>query len=72
MRKYVVGVMIIFLIAIIVYLVFPKNADGQLCGGLAGNLPENQCPFGYTCQYDGDYSDAGGVCVDIFSFILSR
>lgn len=29
------------------------------CGGIAGIL----CPTGYYCQYEGNYPDAGGVCV---------
>ncbi|MBU0576490.1 hypothetical protein KJ654_02410 [Patescibacteria group bacterium] len=33
------------------------------CGGIAANLPENQCPEGFNCLLDGDYPDAGGACV---------
>lgn len=33
--------------------------NGEFCGGIAGIL----CPDGYSCKYDGDYPDAGGVCV---------
>lgn len=40
-----------------------NSAEGKFCGGIAGNLPENQCPKGYRCQLDGDYPDAGGKCV---------
>lgn len=29
------------------------------CGGIAGII----CPIGYTCQYEGDFPDAGGICV---------
>lgn len=32
---------------------------GQFCGGFAGI----SCPSGYYCKYDGNYPDAGGVCV---------
>ena len=39
------------------------GADGKFCGGIAANLPQNQCPTGYTCKLDGGYPDAGGVCV---------
>ena len=36
------------------------NTNGsQFCGGIAG-LP---CPAGFTCKLDGEYPDAGGVCV---------
>lgn len=38
------------------------NPEGKFCGGIAGNLPENQCPSGYTCKMDSNYPDAGGTC----------
>ena len=41
-----------------------KNAEGKFCGGIAANLPENQCPSGYKCKIDGNYPDAGGKCVE--------
>lgn len=40
-----------------------QNIEGRFCGGIAANLPENQCPEGYKCQLDGNYPDAGGKCV---------
>lgn len=47
---------------------FNKDAEnfsfiGQYCGGIFGNLPENQCPVGYLCKINEDFLDAGGVCV---------
>ena len=36
---------------------------GKFCGGIAANLPENQCPVGYVCKLDGNYPDASGKCV---------
>ena len=36
-----------------------KTLEGQFCGGIAGIT----CPSGYGCKLDGDYPDAGGVCV---------
>ncbi|MFH1864216.1 MAG: hypothetical protein ABIJ85_04950 [bacterium] len=38
------------------------TAEGKFCGGIAANLPENQCPEGFSCKLDGKYPDAGGVC----------
>lgn len=38
------------------------SPEGLFCGGIAGNLPKNQCPSGYTCKLDGNYPDAGGTC----------
>lgn len=38
------------------------SAEGKFCGGIAANLPENQCPAGFYCKKDGNYPDAGGVC----------
>lgn len=32
---------------------------GEFCGGIAGIL----CETGLMCRYDGNYPDAGGVCV---------
>jgi hypothetical protein len=32
--------------------------NGQMCGGIAG-IP---CPLGYTCQLQGNYPDASGIC----------
>ena len=40
-----------------------SDAEGKFCGGIAANLPENQCPEGFSCKLDGKYPDAGGVCV---------
>lgn len=39
-----------------------STAEGKFCGGIAANLPENQCPEGFSCKLDGKYPDAGGVC----------
>lgn len=39
------------------------GAEGKFCGGIAANLPQNQCPAGYKCQLDGKYPDASGHCV---------
>src|SRR3989338_6885392 len=39
------------------------SSAGKFCGGIARNLPENQCPSGYRCQLDGNHPDAGGHCV---------
>lgn len=39
-----------------------SNAEGKFCGGIAANLPQNQCPGGYTCKMENNYPDAGGVC----------
>lgn len=39
--------------------------QGQFCGGIAGNLPENQCPPGYSCKIEEKFPDAGGVCLKI-------
>lgn len=41
------------------------NAEGKFCGGIAANLPENQCPGGFYCKLDGSYPDAGGVCTKL-------
>ncbi len=38
------------------------NPEGKFCGGIAANLPQNQCPEGYTCKMENNYLDAGGVC----------
>lgn len=40
-----------------------SGTEGKFCGGIAGNLPENQCPTGFRCRLDGNYPDAGGKCV---------
>ncbi|MBI5448955.1 hypothetical protein HY948_01410 [Candidatus Gottesmanbacteria bacterium] len=39
------------------------NPEGKFCGGIAANLPQNQCPEGYTCKMKDNYPDASGVCV---------
>lgn len=39
------------------------SAEGKFCGGIAANLPENQCPDGFYCKLDGNYPDASGVCI---------
>lgn len=40
-----------------------SSVEGKFCGGLGGNLPENQCPIGYKCELDGNYPDVGGKCI---------
>lgn len=40
-----------------------QNIEGKSCGGIAANLPENQCPEGYHCKLENNYPDASGVCV---------
>lgn len=37
----------------------PLAQEGEFCGGIAGF----QCDTGLTCNYEGDYPDAGGTCV---------
>ncbi len=39
-----------------------SNPEGKFCGGIAANLPKNQCPAGYTCKMENNYPDASGVC----------
>lgn len=41
----------------------PTPTGTKFCGGIAGNLPQNQCPPGYHCQLSGSFPDAGGACV---------
>ncbi|MEK7217414.1 MAG: hypothetical protein AAB640_00005, partial [Patescibacteria group bacterium] len=33
----------------------------KFCGGITGKL----CPSGYSCKLDGNYPDAGGICIKI-------
>ncbi|MBI2338679.1 hypothetical protein HYU95_05865 [Candidatus Daviesbacteria bacterium] len=43
-----------------------KYRQIPFCGGIAGI----SCPAGFTCKLDGNYPDAGGVCIqDAFSDI---
>lgn len=37
-----------------------QSQEGQFCGGIRGII----CPTGFKCKYDGDYPDAGGICVE--------
>lgn len=37
----------------------PENKPGAFCGGIAGKM----CPAGYICASEGDYPDAGGICI---------
>ncbi|HCQ31408.1 TPA: hypothetical protein DIU27_03450 [Candidatus Collierbacteria bacterium] len=37
----------------------PGWEEQIFCGGIAGVV----CPEGYSCQYDGNYPDAGGRCI---------
>lgn len=39
------------------------TAEGKTCGGIAANLPENQCPTGYICNVTSSFPDASGTCV---------
>ncbi|MFH1126270.1 MAG: DUF3160 domain-containing protein, partial [Candidatus Altiarchaeota archaeon] len=38
----------------------PKSKEGEFCGGIAGIM----CDAGLECRLDGNYPDAGGVCVE--------
>ncbi|KAG8749198.1 hypothetical protein FRC11_011537 [Ceratobasidium sp. 423] len=38
----------------------PDGTLGSFCGGIAG-FP---CNKGLVCKLDGNYADAGGVCVN--------
>ena len=37
----------------------PDPTTGKFCGGITGKV----CPEGYACKLDGNYPDAGGVCI---------
>ena len=37
----------------------PRAGRGEFCGGIAGIM----CEEGLTCDYEGAYPDAGGVCI---------
>lgn len=38
-----------------------EEADEDFfCGGFIGKM----CPEGYVCEYDGDYPDASGTCIE--------
>ena len=39
--------------------ILPPESAKQFCGGIAGV----ECPAGYRCKLDGNYPDAGGICV---------
>lgn len=70
------GIVGIFLLLLVLLAIaggayYLKAYEGKFCGGFAGNLPENQCPFGYTCKPDslkGD--DIGGKCESVISSLL--
>lgn len=36
--------------------------EGKTCGGIGANLPENQCPTGYSCKIASNFPDASGTC----------
>lgn len=40
-----------------------STIEGRFCGGIAPDLPQNQCPKGFYCKQEGKYPDAGGTCV---------
>lgn len=44
----------------VVFIIKNTSDTSKFCGGIA-NI---QCPFGYICQLDGNYPDAGGKCVN--------
>lgn len=44
----------------IIHYLYPSSSNGGVfCGGIAGM----SCPNEYKCKYDGNYPDAGGVCI---------
>jgi len=51
---------LIAILGAVLWTAFGKSRSGQFCGGLTGT----SCPAGFTCKYDGNYPDAGGICVD--------
>lgn len=38
----------------------PPNTEESFCGGIASI----ECPSGFECRLEGNYPDAGGVCVE--------
>ncbi len=65
-KKVIISLLILLIVGIFGWFVFGSRnritgPTGPMCGGIAGIL----CPEGYQCHYDGNYPDAGGVCIKI-------
>lgn len=68
------GFTLILIVILIAFLVggayYVVRTEGKFCGGFAGNLPQNQCPLGFSCVLDGNYPDAGGKCTNFIKSLL--
>ena len=53
----------VFLILCLAYLYINPIFRPKFCGGISGL----SCDFPYTCNYDGKFPDAGGICL-LFPF----
>lgn len=47
-------------LSLIAYRLFTEQ--GKFCGGIAGNLPENQCSFPLRCVLTYRMPDSPGTC----------
>lgn len=65
-----IKLIVVFIIGTIGGIYYLNRAEGKFCGGIAANLPENQCPIGYVCRPEGNYPDAGGKCVNILKSLF--
>lgn len=54
---------IVLLAVVVISLVqspyIKTTGEPKFCGGIAGIT----CPGGFTCKLDGNYPDAGGICI---------
>lgn len=74
LAKLIILIIVLGILGTLLFVLYPNSQqksssptgtgiEGKFCGGIAANLPENQCPSGYFCRLDGNYPDAGGKCV---------
>lgn len=72
-QKGLAPILIVLILAALVGGIYYLNhAEGKFCGGVAANLPEDQCPIGYKCQLEGNYPDASGKCFSIPKSLLNN
>jgi len=56
------------ILGVVIWTAFGKSQSGQFCGGITGNT----CPAGFTCKYDSNYPDAGGICVNALDPLMQK
>lgn len=66
------AIVIVILAVLLISGFWFVSISNKACGGIAANLPQNQCPFGFTCQLENNYPDSAGKCVFVINSYFNK